>query len=747
MKKKILKIVLIIFASLLGLLVLVAIIAPPIAHHYIEKHSKELCNRYVKMDKLKANIFTGRAKIIHFCSWEENDKDVFFTFDTLSVQINLFKLLSKEVCLNEIRLIGHDLPILQNGSHFNFTDIIDFYASDEIDTTPSQWAVNLRNITIRNGRILYKDMQKNSEFDLKDIAIYIPGVYFGPENTHVGLDLKFSDGGELSMKLLYALEKKTFDLYVNLKKFDIASVQAYLQEVVNINNLQGKLTTDLHLQGNTDHILDLMANGTVELDEMKVSKQFGEQMMAFDNFIIQIEQIDLPKNQFHIDSITLNGLLVDMNIHPNHHTFSDLMKASDSTQTSQSETPANNETQNTESKPIDLKINRVNINNGAINYTDYTLKRTFKFPISHIQINANDLDLNTMSRMNLMATLPEGGKVMANWHGILNGLLSHELILHISNLNLKHISPYSEHYLAYPISNGIFAFTGSYIIKNEYLNSKNEIDIHNCMVDKKMKDIKAEYNIPLRVGLFVLKDRDGNIKIDLPVTGHIKDPNFSFRKVIWKAFVNLLVKVATAPIDLMTNALGLNADNFKDITYDIFAMDFTSEQYEQFKKMAENLKDKDELSLTFVQHYDIDKNAKDLALFMMKKDYYYSELATDKDAQKMILSDINEIENLSIKNKGLLTYLKSQGIDTDKDIAQQALVLQDSVKISQMARQNAEMKAGLVKKVFVETYAYPSEKIEMKTANDKQAKEGQNVFSFEVHYQSDQETNNSTPTE
>ena len=49
--KKPVKILLIIAGSLFGLFLLIAILVSPIAHHYLEKHSKELCNRVVTMDK------------------------------------------------------------------------------------------------------------------------------------------------------------------------------------------------------------------------------------------------------------------------------------------------------------------------------------------------------------------------------------------------------------------------------------------------------------------------------------------------------------------------------------------------------------------------------------------------------------------------------------------------------------------------------------------------------------------------
>ena len=56
--KKPVKILLIIAGSLFGLFLLIAILVSPIAHHYLEKHSKELCNRVVTMDKLCVNLFT-----------------------------------------------------------------------------------------------------------------------------------------------------------------------------------------------------------------------------------------------------------------------------------------------------------------------------------------------------------------------------------------------------------------------------------------------------------------------------------------------------------------------------------------------------------------------------------------------------------------------------------------------------------------------------------------------------------------
>ena len=46
------------------------------------------------------------------------------------------------------------------------------------------------------------------------------------------------------------------------------------------------------------------------------------------------------------------------------------------------------------------------------------------------------------------------------------------------------------------------------------------------------------------------QDRNGLIDIDLPMSGSIDDPQFRLGPIIWKAFVNLIVKVVTAPFAL-----------------------------------------------------------------------------------------------------------------------------------------------------------------------------------------------------
>ena len=62
--KKGVKIPLIIIGSVLLVLILINIIAPPIAKSYVEKHSKEIVGRQINVDKVRLNIFRGKVSLM-----------------------------------------------------------------------------------------------------------------------------------------------------------------------------------------------------------------------------------------------------------------------------------------------------------------------------------------------------------------------------------------------------------------------------------------------------------------------------------------------------------------------------------------------------------------------------------------------------------------------------------------------------------------------------------------------------------
>ena len=143
---KILKISTITVAVLVAVFIIIACIFPPIAKNYINKHSKELIGRQINIKGLYINIFTGYARITDFQLLEANDLDTFVSFDTLSVDMSLHRLLANEVRINHISLTNPSVKVLQQGSEFNFDDLLALGSTDPpIVLLPSRWLLLLYN--------------------------------------------------------------------------------------------------------------------------------------------------------------------------------------------------------------------------------------------------------------------------------------------------------------------------------------------------------------------------------------------------------------------------------------------------------------------------------------------------------------------------------------------------------------------------------------------------------------------------
>ena len=120
--KKGVKIPLIVIGGVLLVLILVNIIAPPIAKSYVKNHSKDIVGRQINVDKVRLNIFRGKVSLMGVQALEANDKDNFVSFDKLVVNMSVWRLLAKEVRLTEITLVQPKVSIWQGRLHPNYID-------------------------------------------------------------------------------------------------------------------------------------------------------------------------------------------------------------------------------------------------------------------------------------------------------------------------------------------------------------------------------------------------------------------------------------------------------------------------------------------------------------------------------------------------------------------------------------------------------------------------------------------------
>ena len=650
--KKSLKIITVIIASILALFVLITLLVSPIATAYINQNGDKLIGRKLHVDKLKVNVYSGHVAIHNLTVYEDDQTSEFVSFDTLDVKAKLLKLLSHKVYLQHITLAGLDVNVLQNGNRFNFTSLIDHFASEDTisevqDTTPSDWMLYFYNIRLSHGKVYYADLQRDCDWNLKDLNIKIPGFCIGGNDaTDAGLSIELADGGTITTDAHYDVNTNDFQATVDLSKFNLSNIKAYLSDFMRIGEMDGNLNAHLKADGNLSHITNMNINGNLSLNQVDVKSDQQQPILAFNQLAVDINNINLDNQLYNINSVTIDGLLGRFDRYADGTNFSRILIPSDTPTDTASE--ESQDTAATTKTPMKLFCNNFSFTNGAFTYADHTLPDIFEFPVTHIDIQAQNIDLNQKNNALIKAQLPHGGNALIKWEGTIDNIKEYQnLTLNIRNLQMVDLSPYTVAYLGHPFTEGVFSFVSHNKIQNSQLDGQNHLDIFKPTVGDKRKDVDAQINIPLKAALYVLKNKDEQIQIDLPISGNLDNPEFKYMKAVWKTLGNLLVKVATEPFRMAGDLLGISHEDETFIAFDPMQHDISSEQYYSLEKYANAVLQTPELSLNLEQQIPDNADSTILKLAEYRNKIVYDHLVNEMNVSpSQINLTIQPIENL-----------------------------------------------------------------------------------------------------
>ena len=729
--KKPLKITLIVLGSLILLYFVTLLIAPKIARSYIEEHSKEMIGRSITIKDISLNPFTYVLDVDTLAVMEADDKTRFVAFDKFSMNINPLKLFTRTLDISDIYMKALYVRVNQHGERFNFSDILDFLAQKDslyyaehpeekkVESDSSKSAaeiaaglpvkLSLRNIVFDKGNIIYQDTKVGSKFHLKDFSINIPAIYLEDNSTGVDVSLKFADGGDLSVKVDANMATYDFNIFLNLNRFALSCIKPYLNDSINYKDFSGYLSANIAISGNINSILASNVKGKVSLDKIDLTEVSGSKLGA-ENVTVGINKANIVDNEFLIDSVIVDGAFAHIDLFKNGKNNFDILLspkgkveesatdstaaestpaepvaetaenakqesadttkvAADTTSTAAAEKPA-------AAKKLKAKINKLLVKNTVVTATDHTIIRPFNYKVSAITVSGQNINYDTPCDVTVSAAFPEGGSLSLKYHGALSNLKTMDIYISIKNLVLKHFSNYSLHYTAYPLKAGTLAFASENKIVDRNLDSKNTIDIYNITVGDKVDDIDPEYTVPMKIGLYILKDKDDKIQFDVPVKGNLDDPEFSYGKIIWKTVVNLLVKVAISPFRLVgnlamagANALGFDLGKNNEVLIDANTETFTSEQYAKAIKMTEMLQKDPKLMLTFTQYYNPRKTAKEYKVKQLKIDFYKQK----NNKTQLNELDYRAIEEIKDKDKEFKAYVKEHSAEIDKNYMMKVL--------------------------------------------------------------------------
>ncbi|MEM1208593.1 MAG: DUF748 domain-containing protein [Planctomycetota bacterium] len=173
-------------------------------------------------------------------------------------------------------------------------------------------------------------------------------------------------------------------------------------------------------------------------------------------------------------------------------------------------------------------------------------------------------------------------------------------------VELPAFTPYGGAYLGFAIDSGAATTETDFDLNGSAMAMDNRIVLKDFYLGEKIESDQA-VNVPVKLGLDLLRDRDGVIDIELPVSGDLNDPEIDMSLVVQEAINNLLGKILTAPFEFIASAFAGEGEEGLDLSrmdFDPGSAEMTARDDRKAEVLRKALAERPGLTLAVTGRYD-----------------------------------------------------------------------------------------------------------------------------------------------
>ena len=367
-----------------------------------------------------------------------------------------------------------------------------------------------------------------------------------------------------------------------------------------------------------------------------------------------------------------------------------------------------------------LKLGKATLTNGNVYFTDHFIRPNYSANLTQLAGSMSTLTFEQPADLELRGKVQDTAPVEIV--GRINPLSKNlflDLTANASDIDLPPLSPYSDKYVGYGIEKGKLSMKVHYLIDNRKLTAENGIVLDQLTFGAKVESPDA-IKVPVLLAVALLKDRNGVIKFDLPVAGSLDDPKFSVGGIVFRALINLLVKIVTSPFALL-GAIGGHGEELSYIEFAPGSARLDAASDEKIKAVAKALTDRPALKLDVAGRVDpgTDRDGlKQAALDRMVRQQKFNDLAR----QGQPPASVDAVEVSTAEYDPLLARVYSaasfpkprNAIGLPKELPKsemEALLLTNAAVSDEDLRSLGEKRGEAVRTSLVDGQHVPSERV------------------------------------
>jgi uncharacterized protein involved in outer membrane biogenesis len=236
---------------------------------------------------------------------------------------------------------------------------------------------------------------------------------------------------------------------------------------------------------------------------------------------------------------------------------------------------------------------------GTVDFTDNFIRPNYSAKLTDIggEIAALAWDdpqpatVKISGRVDGSAPLEIGGTMHP-----LGARLATDITASARGVDITRLTAYSARYAGYGIEKGTLSVKVRYRIVDGKLEAENNVFLDQLTFGERV-DSPDALKLPILLAVSLLKDRNGVIDINLPISGSLDDPKFSVGAIIVKVIVNLITKAITAPFSLLASAFGGGGEELGYVEFEPGSTALTEASTKRLDTLAKALLDRPALKL------------------------------------------------------------------------------------------------------------------------------------------------------
>jgi hypothetical protein len=472
-------------------------------------------------------------------------------------------------------------------------------------TPPAQPRVQIGTLSVSNVAVDAEDLVPERPFKVRadDVALTMTGIDTAARDARcpVTLSARFGAEGRVETKGTFSPDFHAGDLDVEVHDVDIQPTDTYVAPVADVRIASGKVAAKGHVTYEMPPDRELEFHYAGELGVRDVAILHGVTAAELARVaVVKIAPMDVKLNPMRIGigEIAVGAPQLLVEVAPDRSI--NLVQAL-ATKTGSPAPPTS-----ASADLPDLAIDTLRLQNGGIRITDRSIEPAVTTSIRKIDGTIKGISSKELARANVDIKAMFEGVAPVAMTGQINPIARKDftdLVVTVKGIDLPPFSPYSGKYVGWTLARGKMGADLKYKISERRFKSENVFTVDQFQLGDKVESPDA-IKIPMKLAVAVLRDRNGQIVLDVPAEGSVDDPEFRLGRVIVRAIVNVLTKIVTSPFRLLANAFGGKDENIDFQEFAPGAAELAPAEREKLDVVAKSLAERPELSLDVVGAVD-----------------------------------------------------------------------------------------------------------------------------------------------